>query len=217
MKNYKKSYFQGGGGVNEPTPGKKKYKSEKAIIVQPRFKEPFAKNYDLYDVDGEHGPGSGWNHMHEYKSILEFLKSKRKYKDKFKAEDSYTKARINLLNRIIKTAIDFPTDEYIDPGIAVGTESDNPLGGSGYISGYLDKTLTKDDFEDKSPTVLNFGRDYVEDCEVNSKTLQELIGKYLQPAEPALYGLPNGIDPKEDLDSDKVIKPKKLQYSGSKF
>jgi hypothetical protein len=89
----KTAYFQGGGGGNEPTPKKKKYKAEKAILVQPRFKEPFYRNFDLYDVEGvdgkpKLGPGAGWHHMHKYKSIKEFRDAKRKHmQDKYKADD----------------------------------------------------------------------------------------------------------------------------------
>jgi hypothetical protein len=120
----KKAYFQGGGGVNEPTPGKKKYPVEPAIVVQPRFKEPFYRNYDLYDTEGvsgpaQHGPGSGWNHMDEHESIQEFLEFRRKrLKGKYVADDSYIedkpsnyqervekmKIRASLFNRIIKQA-----------------------------------------------------------------------------------------------------------------
>lgn len=116
----KKAYFQGGGGVNEPTPGKKKYKSDPAIVVQPRFKEPFYRNYDLYNVPGEHGPGAGWHDMEKYKSVEEFLKAKRKkLKDKYKADDSWiedsgeitkknpnVKKRASILARLVKLAED---------------------------------------------------------------------------------------------------------------
>ena len=62
----KKAYFQGGGGVNEPTPKKKKYKSDPAIVVQPRFEEPLYRNYDLYNVPGNHGPGAGYHDLTKY-------------------------------------------------------------------------------------------------------------------------------------------------------
>jgi hypothetical protein len=114
----KEGYFQGGGGVNEPTPKKKKYKSEPALVVQPRFKEPFFRNYDLYNTPGEHSPGAGYHDMEKYKSVQEFLKAKRKRrKGKYKAEDSWQqddgkrtkknpniKARAALFSEIIKTA-----------------------------------------------------------------------------------------------------------------
>src|SRR5271154_3675022 len=120
----KKAYFQGGGGVNQPTPGQKKYRSDKAITVQPRFVEPFYRNYDLYDVEGvdgpaKHGPGSGWNHMNEFKSIKDFLDFRRqKLNGKYVAEDTWIedtaanrkqrvekmKIRASLLNQIVKIA-----------------------------------------------------------------------------------------------------------------
>jgi hypothetical protein len=114
----KKAYFQGGGGENKPEPKKKKYKSDPAIVVQPRFKEPFYRNYDLYNVPGEHGPGAGYHDMEKYKSISEFLKAKRKkLKDKYKADDSWImddnskskknpdrKARMAIFESIIKNA-----------------------------------------------------------------------------------------------------------------
>jgi hypothetical protein len=124
MSQNKRAYFQGGGGVNEPEPKKKKYKSDKAITVQPRFKEPFYRNYDVYETEGvdgapKLGPGAGWHHMNDYKSIQEFLAAKRKHmKDKYKADDTWIednwqnhkertekmKTRASLLNRFIKTA-----------------------------------------------------------------------------------------------------------------
>lgn len=125
----KKGYFQGGGGVNEPTPGKKKYPSDPAIVNQTRFKEPFYKNYDLYDIPGfEHiGPGAGWHSMQNYKSVQEFLDAKRqKMKGKYEADDTwidsngnYTKknpikARAELLNKLVKIASSECTDSDID-------------------------------------------------------------------------------------------------------
>jgi hypothetical protein len=115
----KKSYFQGGGGVNEPTPGEKKYKSDPAILAQPRFKEPFYRNYDIYEIPGfEHiGPGAGYHSLQQYKSVQEFLEARRgKLKGKYVADDSWIqdsgkitkenpiKARASIFERIIKTA-----------------------------------------------------------------------------------------------------------------
>ena len=207
----KKAYFQGGGGVNEPAPKKKKYKSEKAIVVQPRFEEPFYRNYDLYDVPGKHGPGAGWHSMQKYKSISEFLKAKRKkLKDKYKADDSWIendgkitkdnkiKSRAKLFSKILKLAIDFPIDEYIDPNIASGDSEDfmgqiNPAGG--LLTGYL----PLNDFEGKFPEVLNFGRDYVDENKESLplEGIEDLLDKYLSHG---LYGLPDGVDlPEEEL------------------
>jgi hypothetical protein len=116
----KKGYFQGGGGVNEPKPGEKKYKSDPAIVVQPRFKEPFYRNYDLYTIPGmEHiGPGTGWHGLQNYKSTKEFLEARReRLKPRYVADDSWItdsgehvkknperKARMAILEKIIKSA-----------------------------------------------------------------------------------------------------------------
>lgn len=117
----KLAYFQGGGGVNEPTPGEKKYKSDPAIVVQPRFKEPFYRNYDLYTIPGmeDVGPGTGYHGLQNYKSVAEFLEARRKRpQPRYKADDSWIQdngdrtkspniqARAGLLNRIIKIAAD---------------------------------------------------------------------------------------------------------------
>lgn len=116
----RKAYFQGGGGVNEPTPGEKKYKSDPAIVVQPRFKEPFYRNYDLYTIPGmeEIGPGTGWHGLQNYKSVQDFLKDRReRLKPRYVADDSWQlddgkrtkknpniEARAALFNRIVKQA-----------------------------------------------------------------------------------------------------------------
>ena len=194
MSQSKKAYFQ---GTEEPSPKKKKYKSEPAPVVQPRFKEPFFRNYDLYDTPGEHGPGSGYHHMLEFKSVKDFLNNRRKKtKGKYKAKKQ---ARSILLNRLIKVAIDFPIDDQISSPILVdsGAYSDSvPIGGQ------LDEYLTLPDFEGKSVDQLDFGRDYTEDEQVDKDLdFDDFIEKYLNPAEPSLYGLPDGISPPEDLDA----------------
>jgi len=194
MSQSKKAYFQ---GTEEPSPKKKKYKSDPAPIAQPRFKEPFFKNYDLYDTPGKHGPGSGYHHMLEFKSVKDFLNNRRKKtKGKYKAKKQ---ARSILLNRLIKVAIDFPIDDQISSPILgnSGTYSDSvPIGGQ------LDEYLTLPDFEGKSVDRLDFGRDYTEDEQVDKDLdFDDFIEKYLNPAEPSLYGLPDGISPPEDLDA----------------
>lgn len=116
----KKGYFQGGGGVNEPTPGEKKYKSDPALVVQPRFKEPFYYNYDLYTIPGmeDIGPGTGYHGLQNYKSVQEFLADRReRLKPRYVADDSWQvdsgervkknpgiKARAAIFERIVKTA-----------------------------------------------------------------------------------------------------------------
>jgi hypothetical protein len=117
----KVAYFQGGGGVNEPTPKEKKYKSDPAIVVQPRFKEPFYRNYDLYKIPGmeDVGPGTGWHGLQNYKSVQEFLKDRRdRLAPRYVADDSWIqddgsrikspkiKARASLLNKLVKLAGD---------------------------------------------------------------------------------------------------------------
>jgi hypothetical protein len=215
MSQSKKAYFQ---GTEEPSPKKKKYKSDPALVNQPRFKEPLYRNYDLYDTPGEHSPGSGYHHLLEFKSVKDFLNDRRKkMKDKYKADDSWQldngtrvkkKARSNLLGRLIKVAIDFPIDDQISSPILgdSGTYSDSvPIGGQ------LDEYLTLPDFEGKSADQLDFARDYTEDDETEDDEKKEkgssfllnkkFLEKYLNPAEPSLFGLPDGISPPEDLDA----------------
>lgn len=120
MPNNKLSYYQGGGGVNQPTPGQKKYKSDPAIVVQPRFEEPFYRNYDLYTIPEMEnvGPGAGWHDLQNYKSVQDFLKDRReKLKSRYVADDSWQldngkrvkknpniQARVSLLDKIVKDA-----------------------------------------------------------------------------------------------------------------
>lgn len=221
MKKY--TYFQGGGDVNEPTPKKKKYKSDAKLIDQPRFKEPFFTNYDLYETEGvdgksKHSPGVGfYQNLNDYKSVQDFLKKKRKRNhDKYKADDSIqennTKSarRIKLLSLIIKQAIDFPIDEQITNPILgdSGTYSDSvPIGG------LLDEYLPWDDFEGKSPDELNFGRDYTEYTEPKYPIdIESIINKFLNGKEISLYGLPDGITPVSDLDADVSISNRNSDY-----
>jgi len=143
--NNKQAYFQGGGGVNEPTPKKPKYKAEKAIVVQPRFEEPFYHNYDLYDTEGvngspRHGPGAGYHHVNNFKSIKEFLDHQRKrLKGKYVANDSYIteenrkerankmKIRADQIDVLIKLALDFPSDEQTSPILGDSESFETPI------------------------------------------------------------------------------------------
>jgi hypothetical protein len=219
----KKAYFQGGGGVNEPTPKEKKYKSDPALVMQPRFKEPLFRNYDLYETPGEHTPGAGfYQNMDKYKSVKDFIEHKRKRNQhKYEADDSWKqddgsitkspngiKTRASLFSRIIKTAIDFPTDQYFEEE-TIPNESETSAGNANLTGGYLDKYLTQDDFEGKSPTTLDFGRDYAEDAtpleEEPSDDKEKLLDK---PSTHGLYGLPDGVDlPDEDIGYPNEINP----------
>jgi hypothetical protein len=237
MSQNKQSYFQNGQGKdspNTPTPGKKKYKSDKAILVQPRFEEPLYKNYDTYETDGvsgkaKHGPGAGWHDMGKYKSITEFLKAKRKkIKDKYKADDSWIEdsgklskkkkayRRMQLLCAFTKTAIDFAIDDQINSISILPPEG--VYNGSTPISGYLDKYLPQHDFEGNSPDKLNFGQDYTDEFddknekELSQEELDKLIEKYLSTKESPLMGLPNGIKPEEDLDADYTVNDINPEY-----
>lgn len=212
----KQGYFQ---GTEEPTPKKKKYKSDRAITVQPRFKEPLFKNYDLYETKGEdglakHGPGTGlYQNMEKYKSVKDFIDKKRK-RNKYKADDSHIedtisnredriskmKVRSRILYKITKIAIDFPIDDNIDPNLAHSnsdSNTDTSLGNANHGGGYLDKYLPMDDFENKPPSALNFGRDYTDDVEdskeLDLETLEALIEKYTNE-QKGLYGMPDGVN-----------------------
>ncbi len=201
----KESYFQ---GTEEPTPGKKKYKSDPAILIQPRFKEPFYRNYDYIESPGgdpdkpaKHGPGAGYTSMQNFKSVKDFLAARRKkLKNKYKAEDSWIQddgsvsKKAQFLKQIIKLAIDFPRDESLPPYVdrpQSSIQEANPIG-------VLDPYLPKNDLEGKPPEKLNFGRDYQDTDEFYN----ELVNKYLdlkpmRPASPPLLGLPDGLNHEE--------------------
>lgn len=214
----KSAYFHGGGGPNEPAPKQKKYKSEKAIVVQPRFEEPFYRNYDLYDVGGKHGPGTGAYHGKKHKSIKEFLSKK---KNKYKAQDSWTedsdkdsknkrmKTRANLLAKLTKLAIDFPIDENIKSGPMI--EFIGVYDDSTRLDGILDEYLPLPDFEGKTVDKLNFGRDYTEYPKI-SDVLNKILSKYFNPKEPDLLGLSNGFEPEEDLDPNHTLSDLNPEY-----
>lgn len=196
------SYFQ---GTEEPKPKSQQYKPEKAELVQPRFKEPFYKNYDLYNMPGEHSPGAGYHELMKEKSVKDFINKKRKkIKNKYISEKSKNrkkkiKARINLLSKLTKFGIDFPIDDMIGSGPILGDSGS--YSDSIPIGGQLDKYLPEKDFSGKSPHELNFGRDYSESSV--APYLYDL-DKILSTKEPDLL-FPNGFDPEEDLDADKTI------------
>ena len=208
----KYSYFQ---GTEEPKPKKQQYKPDDSIVVQPRFVELFYRNYDLYDVPGKHGPGTGAYRMDKHKSVKDFIKSKRKkLKNKYKAQDSYKseerkkriEARMSLLNNIVKHAIDFNIDNIIKSLPILGDQGS--YSDSVPIGGQLDEYLPLNDFEGKMPTQLNFGRDYQDDGELEETPV--LINA-LSPREPELL-FPNGVSPIEDLDADKTRADKNPEY-----
>lgn len=229
----KKAYFQGGGKSNEPTPKKKKYKSEEAIVAQPRLQEPFYQNYDLYDISGKHGPGSGAYRMDKHKTIQEYLINKRKkLKDKYKAKDSWIskdfdnhkdrvkriKIRTSLFSQIIKNAIDFPIDDQIKSGPidnkGAYDGADGIYESTVKLDGLLDEYLPHNDFEGKSVDKLNFGRDYT-DIEPNRNIhdlLTIFLNKYYNPKEPELLGLSNGFDPEEELDPNYTLNDFNPEY-----
>lgn len=78
---------------------------------------------------------------------------------------------------MIKNGIDFPIDDQI---------TSMPIKEVNQIGGYLDKYLPENDSENKSPDKLNFGILEDEFSKENHKFL----------------GLPDGIEPDEDLDAD---------------
>ncbi len=208
----KKAYFQGGGGVNQPTPKKKKYKSDPAIVVQPRFEEPFYRNYDLYDTPGKHSPGAGWHSMQKYKSISEFLEAKRKkMKDKYKADDSWIqdsgeitkknpgkKARAKLLQQIIKLGIDFPIDEQIESTIDHDGDLSNPSMPIG-----MGRAPAAYDEEGRGPTSLDFAHQEPESSIPADEDLIDLLTeKYLNhETRTQMNGLPDGFDHSEEEDA----------------
>lgn len=204
------SYFQ---GTEKPKPKQQQYQPDDSVVVQTRFKEPFYKNYDLYNTTGKHSPGSGWNEILQHKSIKDFINKKRKrLKNKYKSKDKYKRkkrinARINLLNNLLKVAIDFPIDDNIGSGSILGDSG--AYSDSVPIGGQLDEYLPINDFEGKRPEQLNFGRDYTED-EDDDFYLSD-IDNILNPKEPDLL-LQNGFDPEEDLDADKTVNVPNTQY-----
>lgn len=214
MSQNKKAYMLGGEKAHQEATTKRPYKAEPALVMQPRFKEPFYHNYDTYEVDGvngkaEHGPGEGWHAMQNYKSVAEFLKDRRKKsKTKYHADDSWkqddgsitknpkaSKARMEFLS-IIKNGIDFPIDDQIKSSPILPDEG--IVGNSNLTGGVSDEYLPEPDLEGKLPTELNYGRDYDENSIDN---INDLLDKYLDLGDNyPLYGLPDGLKEQEGFE-----------------
>ena len=205
----KKSYFQGGGGENEPTPGKKKYKSDPAILVQPRFEEPFYRNYDYLDTEGidgepQYGPGSGWNHIMEHKSIKDFLDFRRKrLKGKYVADDFWIedneanrkqrvekmKVRAGLLSGFIKQAQDENDGHNFDYGAGL------------YMN--MDKYDSVEDFRNGDKNSIDFAID----DQIKSAPIIGETGSY--PASAQIGGYLDKYLPQNDFEGKS---PDKLDF-----
>jgi len=223
----KEAYFQGGGGVNEPAPKHKKYKSEPNKPVQTRNKKPLFRNYDYAGPESEISPGEGlYKNIDKYKSVTDFLNKKRKKK-------ANSRSKIKLTRKLIfffffKNTIDFPIDDQIHSLYPFFNEETvqhplylGPEGPPGDLSTFPSSPNLGDspsynysaeiggglpdpypDFEGKNPYTLNFGRDYVEDVPNEKiKDIEKMLNKFLNPAESELFGLPGGVGPIEDLDA----------------
>ena len=151
--------------------------------------EPFKTNYDTY------GPDSGWHQMHNFKSIQEFLKHKRKRRAK---KIKKLQQRIDWL---FKKAIDFQIDDQMNSFIE--TEHSNPA------AGLLTLTLPEVDFENKDPSELNFGRNY--DSEEIEST--DVVNEESFTPNPApLFGLSDTLSD----EGDTMIDPMDAaQYGGT--
>lgn len=183
-------------------------KNKNHNLDKARFTEPFYTNYDLYEVDGvdgkaKQGPGAGfYQKMHEYKSVSDFLKKKRKKRNKKKAE-----LRMKILKSLFKCAIDFPIDDQIKNPIT--PEQNSSIEISLPFGGITDEYLPLNDKEDKDPTKLNFGRDYQNEGE-ELETIEDFL-KQINPSEPPLLGLPDGMDPKDET-ADKTLSNRYQDY-----
>lgn len=215
----KKSYFQ---GTEEPTPHKKKYKSDPKILDMPRYQTPFFLNYDY--ADDESGPGTGlFHHMTDYKSVADFLKKKRKRnKDKYKAEEflqeddgSVHKKKAARRMGLLKMAIDFPNDSQINnPIIGEGDSYINSIP----IGGLYDYIIPNPDFEGKGKESLNFGEDYTEDAQPKeSINIDNIIDNFINPKESDPLGIPGGIIPVSDLDANETISNINQEYGKRDF
>jgi len=143
-----------------------------------------------------------YQNMNKYKRVSDFLNKKRKRnKNKYKAEISKIES---LSNKFIKIALDFPIDDIINSTPILGDSG--IIMNSVPIGGRLDNVLPENDLEGKSPTTLDFGRDYVED-KIPFEELSKLIDKYLSPKEGEIMGLPQGIIDLEELDSPSSENP----------
>lgn len=107
------------------------------------------------------------------------------------------KVRTKLLSKLVKLAIDFPIDDQINSSPILGDSGS--YSDSVPIGGELDEYLPKNDAEGRSPDTLNFGREIIDD----DRPVDHLgpNEKCLNPKEPSLYGLSDGIESQLDIET----------------
>lgn len=161
MNQYKFSYFQGGGGENEPTPKKKKYKDEPVDQNLTKARGVFFQNYDLYDTGGP-SPGTGlYQHMNEYDSVEDFRKKKRKEKMRKRRQALFEAIMVSTAsNSKDSNNLTDPTEDTVTPLVWNSAEP----GGSQI--GMLDGILPEESLIDTPRENLYYGTNdirYVDD------------------------------------------------------
>ncbi|HWZ21351.1 MAG TPA: hypothetical protein VNW06_01785 [Cytophagaceae bacterium] len=155
----KSGYFQGGGGENEPTPGKPKYKKEPLKKDDTKARGLLFRNYDLYNTKGVDGPGKVktpgtglYQHMNEYKSVSDFRKKKRKKAMLYRQMALLTAVAEpeSVKEKKYKDSNNIDANEDVTP-IPISPAEVSPIG-------MLDGIYPKEDLDGKSVENLYYGR-----------------------------------------------------------
>jgi hypothetical protein len=159
------------------------------------------KNYDLYPNKGDGPDISFYQELYKFKSVQDYLNSKKKKKRK-KKKIKNRKIAFYLISMSSKKEdennLDFITDDVTTP-----IPNSPSVSGANTI-GYIDPYTPPNDFYDKDVgTNLDYGvaKDYPDE----QKTIDILSDSFeknkpITPAEPPIQGIPDGIEDKQDQD-----------------
>lgn len=165
------------------------------------------KNLDTYRTPEGGGPGiSFYQELYKFKSVQDYLNSKKKKKRKKKLRKKAF--------YVIAMGENF--DSQVTP-IPYGSEENvGPIGAANQIGGFTDQITQEKDSENRQPMAdLDYEREREKRESIDSSEEQSSDDSVISPAESPPFGLPTTIDP-EDIDQPYTNKGYGTTDSGNK-